>query len=263
MQSDALAGLCAGAASTILMHPLDLIKTQMQVGTATGLRHAMSDLTRANAYRGLTPNLVGNMTAWGAYYGIYTKLQEALTPYISKGPLFYWTSSVTAGLTTSWVTTPIWVIKTHILGSNASSNATVRSTVLKIWKAHGLPGFWRGFTVSIFGVLQSSVHFMIYDTLKSKIQDPSPLQFLATSAVSKTVAAMLFYPHQVIKSQMQYAHKPFIQTIMTIWNRAGPRGFYVGLLPALARVVPAMCITQVTYEMVRKWENTHSNTSMH
>lgn len=86
-------GLGAGIVSTLIMHPLDLLKVQQQVSTAPtgalagaavdtkgkgrvgalrGMYVSLSAIGRAEGvrglYRGLTPNLVGNATSWGLYF---------------------------------------------------------------------------------------------------------------------------------------------------------------------------------------------------
>ncbi|KAI5283883.1 hypothetical protein KEM52_003185 [Ascosphaera acerosa] len=80
---ETVAGLTAGTAATLALHPLDLVKVRLQVdrrhashvGAAIhvardiwrnegrGRRHALAGL-----YRGLTPNLLGNSVSWGLYF---------------------------------------------------------------------------------------------------------------------------------------------------------------------------------------------------
>ena len=76
-----IAGLSGGAVSTLLLHPLDLLKIRFAVddgkndGTRPkymGLRHAFGSVLRQEGflglYKGVTPNITGAATAWGLYF---------------------------------------------------------------------------------------------------------------------------------------------------------------------------------------------------
>ena len=45
--------------------------------------------------------------------------------------------------------------------------------VNEIYTNRGFKGFWRGVIPSMFGVCQSSIHFMVYERLKYMFQDRS------------------------------------------------------------------------------------------
>ena len=93
----AVAGIGAGAAATVCMNPLDLVKVKFQVDTrrmqplsaamfrdirwrdvATGgrvgremygsLRCIVLEQGWKGLYRGLSPNVIGNSTSWGLYF---------------------------------------------------------------------------------------------------------------------------------------------------------------------------------------------------
>src|SRR5690349_3158116 len=87
---EAIAGVTAGLASTIAVHPLDIIKTRMQLDTSPSplmntTRLVFRDIlqnggtTRIRAlYRGLSPNLLGNCAGWGLYFLWYKQAQDVL-----------------------------------------------------------------------------------------------------------------------------------------------------------------------------------------
>lgn len=73
------AGVSGGVASTLLLHPLDLLKIRFAVDDGVkerpkyyGLRHAFATVYKQEGFRGLykgvTPNLAGSATAWGFYF---------------------------------------------------------------------------------------------------------------------------------------------------------------------------------------------------
>ena len=72
------AGFTAGVVSTLAVHPFDVVKTRLQVNQSAkaqvgGSIRIFRDILRneglwTGAYRGLTPNLVGNSVSWGLYF---------------------------------------------------------------------------------------------------------------------------------------------------------------------------------------------------
>ena len=75
-----VAGVSGGVVSTLLLHPLDLLKIRFAVDNGQakdrpkylGLRHAFRTVFAQEGFRGLykgvTPNLAGAASAWGLYF---------------------------------------------------------------------------------------------------------------------------------------------------------------------------------------------------
>ena len=88
------AGAGAGLFATALLHPLDLIKTRMQVQDARsqgrrlpmyrGLFHGVRSIVSlegwAGLFQGLGPNLIGSTTSWGLYMYLYALCKDWLAP---------------------------------------------------------------------------------------------------------------------------------------------------------------------------------------
>jgi solute carrier family 25 folate transporter 32 len=217
-------------------------------------------------YRGISPNLIGNTVSWGLYFGLYGEFTRWATGPCQKGlPHHYLFASFGAGLTTYFLTNPIWVIKTRMLSTTASEEGAVNSIVdgcRVIWKESGLSGFWRGFTPGIFGTVQSAVHFMLYDSVKQhrlqqldKERLPT-IEYILISGATKSIAATALYPHQLVRTRMQMHrsllfYKGPIDTIVKVYHQEGIRAFYKGLSANLLRVVPSTCVTLVVYEQVK------------
>lgn len=291
---EAVSGLTAGLVTTLVVHPLDLIKVRLQLSSQTAtkpfalvatiidqIRHDAQTaqisrrgplsgpvmLTR-QLYRGLAPNLVGNLAAWSLYFLLYAELKQVMAQglLLPQSTLHYLGASTVAGLTTSLLTNPLWVLKTRILGKSeydAGAYRTVRQAVASMMKKEGVASFWKGSIPSMFLVAQGSLQFTFYDHIKdwhrpSAGASPllSTLQYIYASATAKILSMLVMYPTQVVRSRLQdYNPHNEKRTIMSvcqsIHRRAGWTGFYRGIGANMLRVVPATCITFVSYEGVK------------
>lgn len=253
---DLLAGVAAGTVTTLVMHPLDLAKVRLQVGRNHSLTQAVGELVKhpREAYRGIGPNLVGNAAGWGIYFYLYRQAKNALDARgIEKTPLTLLAASFSTGVLTQTLTNPIWVVKTVMLASkrsDADAAQTSWGAVRQIYKYDGLRGFFRGLIPGFAGTAQSAIHFVLYDLVKPKIPQewPDTVRYVCSSFISKSTAAVLMYPHQVVRAEMQFRRIGLIDACRLVYGENGIRAFYRGLSANLVRVVPAICLTMVVYE---------------
>lgn len=139
----AIAGFMAGAISTTILHPLDLLKVRLQVMEANSLTQTQT-LSRLvpqvykkeglwkGLYRGLSANFAGSTLSWGLYFFYYSSIKEQMasqhsTPstYSSNEPkqlsaLQHLSASAVAGLLTSLVANPLFVVKTRMFTQSPS-----------------------------------------------------------------------------------------------------------------------------------------------
>ncbi|KAF7171264.1 hypothetical protein CNMCM5623_003634 [Aspergillus felis] len=233
-------------------------------------------------YRGLTPNIIGNSTSWGLYFLCYGKTKDLMrrlrgsrVPELTSTD--YFVASGLAGLATSVLTNPIWVIKTRMLstGSNTpGAYASFTTGVAQIYRSEGIPGFYRGLVPALFGVSHGAFQFMAYEKLKayrtrmssasrtsgdSIGSEATPARqlgnfdFFLTSSLSKIFAGCVTYPYQVLRSRLQtydahLVYRGVGDAMAQIWAQEGFAGFYKGLGPNLLRVLPSTWVTFLVYE---------------
>ena len=236
-----VAGLSAGLLSTIIVHPLDILKTRLQMlpgrptknpflGTSLRTLTSIIRTERPLAlYRGLTPNLLGNSSSWALYFLWYAQAQDLIRSYRRYSPSQplttpdYLLASSASGTLTAILTNPLWVVKTRMLSTPASSTGAYPSMLRglrAIYATEGLRGYFAGLTPALFGVSHGALYFGVYEKLKAWRRDVnvrsdgegalgnvdgrlSNLDTLLTSSLAKIVAGTATYPHQLVRTRMQ------------------------------------------------------------
>uniref|UniRef100_A0A2P2HX81 Solute carrier family 25 member 32 n=3 Tax=Hirondellea gigas TaxID=1518452 RepID=A0A2P2HX81_9CRUS len=197
-----LAGVAGGVSSTLILHPLDLLKVRFAVPDTgrvptNGLTAAvqrphyngLSDATVAiwktegikGFYKGVTPNLWGAGTSWGLYFLFYNMVKGQYQDGQKNqqlGPGKHMIAAAEAGVITLLVTNPIWVVKTRLclqydtVGPSSSNvNNSKRYTGMmdafaKTYKYEGIRGLYKGLVPGLFGVSHGALQFMAYEELK-------------------------------------------------------------------------------------------------
>lgn len=260
-----LAGILSGGSATIILHPLDLVKTQFQVQT-TARTEIMSkphlytfrylkDLynrfgLRKGLYQGLSANFAGSTASWGLYFFLYDWVKTGF-PKNSHGNLSsgnYFIASSSAAAVTVLFTNPLWMIKTRLcmqVPGNPSNYSGFIDAFLRISREEGVRGLYRGLIPGLFGVSHGAIQFMVYEQFKNlhrhynniKVKEgPSSAEYLIMSSSSKVIAMLATYPYQVVRSRLQ------VRDIPESTDRMISKSFsYKGVLDVIRRLARKDC----------------------
>ncbi|KAF5899101.1 mitochondrial folate transporter/carrier, partial [Clarias magur] len=242
-----VAGLCGGAVSTLVLHPLDLVKLRFAVSDGLELRpkyhsvwHCMKSVCQQEGvrglYQGVTPNVCGAGASWGLYFLFYNAIKAynkegRQTELSAKEHLVF---AAGAGVMTLCLTNPIWVTKTRmVLQYSADPSQKMYKGMVdalaKIYRHEGVPGLYRGFVPAIFGTLHGGLQIMAYEELKRSYNKHrhkhseaklGPLEYITMAALSKIFAVVSTYPYQVIRARLQDQHtsyKGVLDVIQRTW----------------------------------------------
>ena len=273
--STLVAGVGSGALASVLCAPLDLLRTRLQVwgglhqnSSATSivyweiLREMIAKDGVKGCFRGLGATLLTVPAFWGVYFPLYDDLKRRWHGHATPS-LVHLGSAVTAGAVSDVICNPMFVVRTRLQTESLHHQRqhwTIRQTIASLYREGGLLIFWRGMSANLLGLSHVAVQFPAYELLKQRLQghkpDPSALDVLWASALSKMTASWLTYPHEVIRSRMMDSREPSVALLSTcrhIYRTEGYLGFYSGLPVSLLRVIPNTCITFLTYEMFLQW----------
>lgn len=295
-----IAGVTSGGLATCILHPLDLVKTQFQVKTVSKsdlmskpylytfhylkniyVRHGLF----RGLYQGLSANLAGSTASWGIYFFLYDWTKAGF-PKNSHGNIStgnYFLASSAAAIVTVFITNPLWMIKTRLCMQTPGLSSNYHGLIdafKRISKEEGVTGLYRGLVPGLFGVSHGAVQFMVYEEMKNnfhkahKILDgkgkesaarkPNTLEYLLMSSTSKTIAMIVTYPYQVVRSRLQikaeaeegiftYRYRGIRDVIGKTFRQEGLWAFYRGIVPSTVRVLPGTCITFLTYETISSY----------
>ncbi|XP_026681064.1 mitochondrial folate transporter/carrier [Diaphorina citri] len=242
-----LAGVTGGVTSTLILHPLDLLKIRFAVSDGRSPNPSYNNLSNAvhtifrqegfkGLYKGVTPNIWGSGSAWGFYFLFYntikTWIQQGNTTK-PIGPTMNMVAAAEAGILTLVMTNPVWVVKTRLCLQYANDKVPTSKrysgmidALHKIYSVEGIRGLYKGFVPGMFGVSHGAVQFMVYEEMKSHYT-----QYYDLPLDSKLVSL-----------------PPYLNIFH--FRYEGYKGFYKGLSVNMIRVIPATMITFGVYENV-------------
>ncbi|KAJ1735589.1 mitochondrial FAD carrier protein flx1 [Coemansia biformis] len=234
----ALSGVGGAVVSTMVFHPLDLVKIRLQVDTAShkeavlgramrAARHVVQTDGLAGMYRGLGANLAGNCASWGLYFAWYTWIKgwmagEGAAAVTATGvstlsPVQHLAAGAAAGALTQCMANPLWVVKTRVCTTSRSDAGAYRGLVDglgRIAATEGLRGLYKGLAPGLLGVAHGGLQFMAYEEMKKRrarsaggraADSFSSVEYAYMSSSSKVFALAITYPSQVLRSRLQQA----------------------------------------------------------
>ncbi|KAI0771584.1 mitochondrial carrier [Trametes elegans] len=171
------------------------------------------------------------------------------------------------GISSQLTIYPIETLKTQMMSSAGGRRRSLREAAGRVWQLGGIRAFYRGLTIGLIGVFPySAIDMSTFEALKLAYlrstgkDEPGVLALLAFGSVSGSVGATSVYPLNLVRTRLQASgssghperYTGIFDVVRKTYARDGWRGFYRGLLPTLAKVVPAVSISYVVYESSKR-----------
>ncbi|CAL0318084.1 unnamed protein product [Lupinus luteus] len=282
------AGAAAGAIAATFVCPLDVIKTRLQVHglppaqkgsiIITSLQNIFKTEGFRGMYRGLSPTILALLPNWAVYFTVYEQLKGLLRSHAdgsneltTVGNII---SAAGAGAATAISTNPLWVVKTRLQTQGMRPDVipykSILSALTRITHEEGMRGLYSGIVPSLAGISHVAIQFPTYEKIKSYIARKdnttvdklSPGNVAIASSISKVVASVMTYPHEVIRSRLQEQghaknngarYAGVIDCTRKVFQKEGIPGFYRGCATNLLRTTPSAVITFTSYEMIHRF----------
>ncbi|KAL2161126.1 hypothetical protein VTH06DRAFT_8345 [Thermothelomyces fergusii] len=245
-------------------------------------------------FKGLGPNLVGVIPARSINFYTYGNGKRIIGDYVGNkdSAWVHLSAAGLAGVVTSTATNPIWMVKTRLqLDKNLaleSGGVTKRryknslDCIRQVLRDEGFRGLYKGMSASYLGVAESTMHWMLYEQIKQSLARREERIVLAgrpknwwdhtvdwtgkfgAAGFSKFVAAVLTYPHEVVRTRLRQApmadgrlkYTGLVQCFKLVFKEEGVMGLYGGMTPHLLRTVPSAAIMFGMYEGILRLLNT-------
>ncbi|KAM9996763.1 hypothetical protein ACTFIZ_001714 [Dictyostelium cf. discoideum] len=303
-----LAGTLAGVSSCIIFYPLECVEAKLQVqssstavaatmlglkknGGSSSISHqtpsgpiAMAKSILRNEgfkgfYQGVSPTILGNAVNWGVYFSIYRATNHwwnstDINGNQYQGPAWvgHSISAITAGVITTAIVNPFWVLKIRLATSKKYSG--MMHAFQSILRSEGVGGFWKGVGVSFIGVSEGLFQFVSYEYILNQMKESNlkmngggiPIgggggvgelsvgNYLFAGGTARLIAGVLTYPYLLIRSTLQSEtcpYKSMSEAVKGIYKTNGIKGFYKGIGPNLARSIPPAAFMLYIVEFFR------------
>ncbi|SZF05241.1 unnamed protein product [Blumeria hordei] len=319
-----VAGGIGGMAAATLTAPLDVLKTRLQSdfyraqisrsrvargilpgAYASPLRSSLmhfretfqilGSVQRVEGWRalfkGLGPNLIGVVPARSINFYVVGNGKRIIADYGNGGVESAWVvlcAAAMAGIVTSTITNPIWLIKTRLqldkdVADKAGGMALRKyrnswDCVRKVVRQEGFRALYKGMSASYLGVSESTLQWVFYEQMKKYLaqraerlaESGRPKNLwdkvvdwtgnLGSAGGAKLIAALAAYPHEVFRTRLRLApcenqspkYTGIVQCAKLVCKEEGMVALYGGLTPHLLRTVPSAAIMFGIYEGILK-----------
>ncbi|RLN60156.1 hypothetical protein BBJ29_008606 [Phytophthora kernoviae] len=207
------AGAIAGGIETLAVWPMEMIKTNLQLGSMraqytgmlAGVRYHVRTDGIGSLYRGLTPVLLGSLPKAGVRFGAFDLVKAQLADENGKisATRNFAAGMIAGAIEATLAMTPIETLKTKLIGANTG----VWEGTQLILAKDGIRGFYQGLLATV-----------LKQTRMQGLQAPK------------------------YKSTFDCFHQMLLHE--------GVTSFYAGLVPRLGRTVPGQGITFMTYDAI-------------
>ncbi|KAM7386222.1 hypothetical protein PAMA_009047 [Pampus argenteus] len=274
-----VAGAMAGAVSRTGTAPLDRLKVFLQVHGSTsrgnnlwsGLRGMVREGGVFSLWRGNGINVLKIAPESAIKFMAYEQIKWLIRGSKEGGSLRVqerFIAGSLAGATAQTIIYPMEVLKTRLTLRKTGQYSGMADCARQILKTEGVRAFYRGYLPNTLGIIPyAGIDLAVYETLKNAwlqrycvdSADPGVLVLLGCGTISSTCGQLASYPLALIRTRMQAQaiteDKPKLTMVgqfKYIISHEGVPGLYRGITPNFLKVIPAVSISYVVYEHMKK-----------
>ncbi|KAI6173789.1 hypothetical protein M3Y98_01120200 [Aphelenchoides besseyi] len=275
-----VAGGVAGCMSRTCTAPLDRLKVFLQVnsskkrpfGVVGGIKYLYNEGGFKSFWRGNGINVVKIAPESAFKFMAYEQVKRLIQRFKGSNELSIYErflAGSAAGAISQTLIYPLEVLKTRLaLRRTGDMSKGFIHFAHEMYKNEGWICFYKGYVPNLLGILPyAGLDLAVYETLKSlylkrnpEVSEPGVLALLACGACSSTCGQCVSYPLALIRTRLQarsISHDKaqpdtMVGQLKYILKNEGPTGLYRGIAPNFMKVIPAVSISYIVYERVRK-----------
>lgn len=235
-------------------------------GTMDAMRWIIRNEGPASLFNGIQATIWMSIPATVLYFASYEEIRDRLNlayPEMKTfNPMF---SGMIARCIGGTVVAPLELIRTKAQAEHHPPS--IREMVRQTVSAHGVSGFWRGLSPTLWrDVPFSGIYWILVERLRLRMQvhsDNIAVVSAVSGALSGMVAALFTHPFDVVKTRRQVfaiSATAFPQGANSTWgmlrhivHNQGMQGLMVGVVPRVAKVAPSTAIMLTTYEVGKRF----------
>jgi len=268
----------AGSAACITVtgiHPIDVVKTRLQVSGTAGARDykalgvfgtcgvVLKEEGVSAFWKGIGAAWMREASYTSLRLGLYGPIKHAMGVTSKSHFVFKFAAGSLAGALGSIVGNPFDVLKTRMMATEGKEAAGLGKTASELFASQGIAGFYRGLEANVMrAMVLNGTKMACYDQIKGYIVAsglvPKGLitQFLAAFSAGFFMATTVT-PFDMIRTRLMNQppdakiYKGFIDCMFKIIAAQGPGGLYAGFFPIWARFAPTTTLQLVIFEQLK------------
>ncbi|XP_026480427.1 ADP,ATP carrier protein [Ctenocephalides felis] len=286
---DFAAGGISAAVSKTVVAPIERVKLLLQV------QHISKQIAEDKRYKGIIdcfvriPKEQGVLSFWrgnlanviryfptqALNFAFKDKYKQVFLGGVDKKTQFWryfagnLASGGAAGATSLCFVYPLDFARTRLAadvgkGAGQREFSGLGNCLTKIFKSDGLPGLYRGFGVSVQGIIiYRAAYFGFYDTARGMLPDPKNTPLVISWAIAQavtTVAGIVSYPFDTVRRRMmmqsgraksEMLYKGTLHCWATIAKTEGSGAFFKGAFSNILRGTGGAFVL-VLYDEIKK-----------
>ncbi len=256
MDKNLVAGFLSSTFTTLLLHPLDVLRIN-QIANNTKLMPTARDIVRnCTMYRALPISLLAYVTSYSIYFPLNDYLKRH-TPWqgdINKYAMFTF-ATIPPSFIGMTICNPLWTIKAHQINTagatppdNQPTHGSLIRSMRSIYETSGYRGFYKGLLFGYVNSMNGIISFALYDIFKDAASVDTSLGYLWCSLASKTIATVVCFPIFAMRIRQQVDQMSLCETLTSLTRRP----LYSGIVATLAQQLPKHSILLVMFEAIKK-----------
>jgi len=276
---DAIRSVSAAGTAAVFtvtgIHPIDVVKTRLQVSGAGTVRNYKAlgiggTVSIIAAEEGIPAFWKGIGAAWmrEASYtalriGLYGPIKSAMGITNDSNFFLKFGAGSLAGAIGSFAGNPFDVLKTRLMATEGRGKASVGKAAGELYRAQGVPAFYRGLQANVMrAMVLNGTSMACYDQVKSfiikldVIKNSIAIQFCSAFAAGFFMAITVS-PFDMVRTRLMNqppdgkVYKGFLDCTLKIIAKDGPLGLYAGFIPIWARFAPTTTLQLVFFEQLK------------